>query len=533
MKYTLMFYLDWFVGILPIILLIVLLTVFHWTTTKAAGVTLLITVVTSSIFFKAGAKLMMFEALKGLWNTAAILFIIFPAILLYEVIAEAGCIGAINAGIEKISPNELFKILTIGWVFAGFLQGITGFGVPVAICVPILMGIGVKPIPAVVISLLGQSWGNTFGTLAVAWDVLVDISGISGSDVTTTALYASALLWILNVTVGLLICWLYGKGQGIRQGLVFVIIVSLIHGGGELIVSQFNQSIAAFIPTTLALVSVFAISKLKVYKTEGKLQGSNIMRRKPEAKAEITCENNIKSIVAFSPYIVLVVVTVLLLAVEPINSFLSQWSLGFAFPETQTGQGYVNGAVDKYSPFCPFTDSGTVLLVTCIISYFILKKNKLFKSGAVKRILKRTIEKTKPSACSIALLLIISKLMSGTGQTLLIAQGITMALGSKYAIFSGFIGLIGSFITGSNMSSNILFTDVQVNAASNLGVKSSALLASQTSGAAVGSIISPSKIVLGTTAAESPGEEGAILKILLPVAIVLTFVIGIICRLII
>lgn len=528
-----MFYLSWFVGILPIILLIALLTVFHWTTAKAAGATLMVALMTSAIFFKAGSRLIMYESLKGLWNTAAILFIIFPAILLYEVIAEAGCIGAINAGIEKVSPNELFKILTVGWVFAGFLQGITGFGVPVAICVPILMGIGVKPTMAVVIALLGQSWGNTFGTLAVAWDVLVDISGVSGADMAETALYTSVLLWILNITVGLLICWLYGRGEGIRQGMVFVIIISLIHGGGELALSQVNQSIAAFIPSTLAMVAVFAISKLKMYREEYSFEDSRIMKRLHEAKANDGDGTGIKSIVAFSPYIVLVMVTVLLLAVEPINSFLSKWSVGFAFPETQTGHGYINGAVDKYSPFYPFVDSGTVLLATCIISYFILKKNKLFKDGALRRILKRTLDKVKPSACSIALLLIISKLMSGTGQTLLIAQGITMALGSKYAIFSGFIGLIGSFITGSNMSSNILFTDVQVNAASNLGVKSNALLASQTSGAAVGSVISPSKIVLGTTAAESPGEEGSILKTLLPVAVTLTLIIGIICRLII
>ena len=41
--------------------------------------------------------------------------------------------------------------------------------------------------------------------------------------------------------------------------------------------------------------------------------------------------------------------------------------------------------------------------------------------------------------------------------------------GEQYALLAGFIGLIGSFITGSNMSSNILFTDVQVSAAAGLG----------------------------------------------------------------
>ena len=267
--------LNWIMSMLPIILLIILLAVFRWPTTRAAAVTLVLTLVTSVLFFKADLTLIGYEALKGGWNTATVLFIIFPAILLYQIIAEAGCIEAINEGIGKISPNELFKILTVGWVFAGFLQGITGFGVPVAICVPILMGFGVKPVMAVVISLLGQSWGNTFGTLAVAWDVMTDISGISGSQMTETAFYASLMLWLINAFVGLAICWMYGRLEGIKKGAIFVLSVSLVHGGGELIVSQFNQSIAAFIPATGALAVVILLSKLKIYRQSWIIEDSS------------------------------------------------------------------------------------------------------------------------------------------------------------------------------------------------------------------------------------------------------------------
>ncbi len=102
----------------------------------------------------------------------------------------------------------------------------------------------------------------------------------------------------------------------------------------------------------------------------------------------------------------------------------------------------------------------------------ILKKNGLLKRGALGGILKRAAVMTRPSAASVLFLLIISKIMSGTGQTLVIAQGITEAVGDKYAFVAGFIGLIGSFITGSNMSSNILFTDVQNGAAASLGNRS-------------------------------------------------------------
>ena len=39
----------------------------------------------------------------------------------------------------------------MGWIFESFLQGITGFGVPVAVGAPLLIGIGMKPVWAVVI----------------------------------------------------------------------------------------------------------------------------------------------------------------------------------------------------------------------------------------------------------------------------------------------------------------------------------------------------------------------------------------------
>ena len=102
--------------------------------------------------------------------------------------------------------------------------------------------------------------------------------------------------------------------------------------------------------------------------------------------------------------------------------------------------------------------------------------------------------------------------------------------GDKYAFVAGFIGLIGSFITGSNMSSNILFTDVQNGAATSLGIEAGPLLAAQTSGAAAGSVISPSKIVLGSASAGEHGKEGEVLRALLPPTIVIVLMIGVICR---
>lgn len=432
--------LTWCVSFLPILLLIMLLAVFHISTARAAGVTLLLAVLSALVVYKADIQLVLFESLKGVWSTATILYIIFPALLLYELIAASGAIDVMNDTMRQLSPHELFRILTVGWVFVGFLQGITGFGVPVAICVPMLVALGVRPTMAVIIALLGQAWGNTFGTLAVAWDVLVQISGITGTELHLTARYTALLLWILNLAAGALICWLYDRGRGLRQGAVFVLVISLIHGGGELLVAQYNASIAAFIPATVAMAAILPLSRLPMYRRAYACEGSPMMVRRTSATGAEKPRGAVW--LYFAPYMVLILVTVVLLVIPSVHEALSRWSVGFAFPETRTAYGIVNAATAKYSPFHPLVDSGTVLLLTCIISYALLHGRGLLERSQLRVMLSRTLQKTRPVAVSLILLLIISKLMSGSGQTLVLAQGITHVMGRWYALLAGVLGVI-------------------------------------------------------------------------------------------
>ncbi|WP_279004850.1 L-lactate permease, partial [[Clostridium] scindens] len=125
-------------------------------------------------------------------------------------------------------------------------------------------------------------------------------------------------------------------------------------------------------------------------------------------------------------------------------------------------------------------------------------------------------------------LVIMSKIMGGTGQTSVLADGIARILGKAYVILAPVVGMIGSFMTGSNMSSNILFGEFQVTTASLLHLDKAAILGAQTAGGAIGSAISPSKIILGTTTAGILGSEGQVLKKIIPITLTTTLVIGII-----
>lgn len=59
-----------------------------------------------------------------------------------------------------------------------------------------------------------------------------------------------------------------------------------------------------------------------------------------------------------------------------------------------------------------------------------------------------------------------------------------------------------------------------------LGWELEALLALQTAGGAVGTLLSPSNVLLGTTAAGIAGQEGKVLRGTLPVALLFCAVFG-------
>ena len=96
--------------------------------------------------------------------------------------------------------------------------------------------------------------------------------------------------------------------------------------------------------------------------------------------------------------------------------------------------------------------------------------------------------------------------------------------------FSPFIGLLGSFMTGSNMSSNILFAGFQSTTANLLEVHSAIC----SWGAVIGAHrsearFSPSNIVLGTTTANILGSEGKVLRKIIVITVPAALMIGVFC----
>ncbi len=520
----------WVMAFLPIIVLLILMIKFNWGATEAAAIGLLITAFTGVAFYKADFFLLAVESAKGIWSAMTILLIVWTAILMYQVGDEARAFLVIRNGMRRLLPNELLLVIAMGWIFESFLQGITGFGVPVAVGAPLLIGIGVHPLWAVIIPLLGQAWGNTFGTLAAAWDSLAMSAGLTVGSAAyfKTALWTAAFLFLWNIVTGVAICWFYGKGKALKKGLPAIAVMALIQGGGELLLSQVNTTLSCFLPSCISLVVLLVLGRMKLYREEWSLEDSPIMNRESAAAGGGEAPEGMTLVQAFVPYFLLSAITLVVLLVKPINAFLGQFSIGLAFPETATGYGYVNEASANFSPLALFTHASMFLFVSSIIGLFYYKSHGWIHGGGVKRVFVKSISMTMPSGIAVIGLVIMSRIMGGTGQTVVLANGIANVLGKAYVILAPFVGLLGTFMTGSNMSSNILFGDFQMTTASLLHVDASAVLGAQSAGGAIGSAVSPSKIILGTTTANILGSEGQVMKKILGITVPATIVIGVI-----
>lgn len=520
--------LTWGGAALPIILLLFLLVGRRWSAVEAAAIGAGTAFIVASTVYSATLDVIGTEIGKGVWNSVSIIAVIIPAVLIYEISYETKAFSAIQQELTRLIPDKLLQVLTMGWCFTSFLQGPSGFGVPVAVAAPLLIGIGVRPFWAVMVPLMAHAWGNTFGTLGLGWEALVQQTSLEGDMVAywSAALWTGILTGFLCVFSGAAICFFYGGLRGLRHGWPAVLVLGTIMAGGQLVLSQLTPTLSLVIPSTLALGAAFFLARLPRYRNETSLAKTSPMldldRKSDTEKARLTLNE------AMLPYYILVGISVIVLLTPPINSFLSAWKVSFSFPETVTRYGFTNKAYAVYGPVSWLTHSGFFLLVASLLAYGYFSARNLMPAGGLGRVLVNTLKKSVPSAISVVLLLIMSKIMTGSGQVAVLAAGTAEVTGQNYVFLAPFVGMLGSFMSSSNVSSNILFGQFQENMGLLTGKKVALLLAAQTSGATIGTMFSPSKVLLGTTTAGIVGQEGAIIKKLIGIALIAATVMGLI-----
>jgi lactate permease len=451
--------------------------------------------------------------------------------LLYQITKQAGAYDALRKGIAAFSRNDLFIILALAWVFASFLQGIAGFGAPVAVVVPLLLAMGVKPIPAVVMGIVAHAWARFFGTLGVGWLALLRVSSLE--DVVRAAYESAILILIPTYLGGLIIVWLYGKGPAVRHAWPLVLILGTILGFGQLLAAFVSPELSTFLGAAVAMLALYPLSRWKRY-------GEPIPRHeipdRPGMVETPASEHKETAPVmglamSFLPYIVLPAITLSVLLIPWLNAMLVQFRVGLPFPAVDTGFGVQNAAVAQYAPISVLTHPGAMLLVTSLIVWIVYRAGGYYQAWAKREksesLWYALLIDAVPASVPVIAFLVTSRILDHSGQTLTLAYGIAaVSPPLVYAGIASVIGALGAFMTSSSTASNVLFGGVQSNVAHLHGISRETIIAAQAAGSAYGNAIAPANVVLGTSIAGVKGQEGAVLRITMPWTILVAVLTG-------
>lgn len=162
---TALFIVQWIFAFSPIFTVLVLMIFKNWSGSRAGAAGWFVALIAATLVFGAHPKLLAYSQMKGVLLSLNVLYIIWAALLLYNIVNETGAIKAISIGIERFSGDKSIQILIFGWLFASFLQGVAGYGVPIAVVAPLLFSLGFSPVVAVAVPAIRHSWSVTFGSM--------------------------------------------------------------------------------------------------------------------------------------------------------------------------------------------------------------------------------------------------------------------------------------------------------------------------------------------------------------------------------
>jgi lactate permease len=500
--------LDWFLAFLPILTILVLMLRFRWGGSKAGAVAWLMALLLAALRFGAGWQVLAYAQLKGLLLTLFVVYIIWGALLFFRVTDEAGAVAVIGQGLPRLTPDRGLQALLLGWVFSAFLQGMGGFGVPVAVVAPLLIGLGFPPVAAIVIPSVGHPWAVTFGSLGSSFFALMAATRLSGEEL---APWSAILLGLACLGCGAATLWVAGGRRTLQAGLAPMLVIGLAMGITQFVaVTNGLWSIGAMLAGLVGLAVGVAWARWRAGR-----QSLGV----PSAPA-----SGMSIGWALLPYGLLVAI-VLIALIPPIKAFLGQVVIRVQFPELTTARGWAIPAGTGRT-INIFGHAGAQLAYASIITYLLYHWRGHYKPGAIWRIAEGVVKKGSRSSLGTAAMVGMALTMEHAGMTYLLAEGIARAAGQAFPFAAPFIGALGAFMTGSNTNSNVVFGELQQSVAALIGLSPLIILAAQTAGGAVGSAFAPAKIIVGCSTVEA--EEGPVLKSVMRYGLVIVAVLALV-----
>lgn len=512
-------------GILPLAAFFVLLGVFKVPTHFCALISLALAVVIAIVGFHMPIGYSLLSAGYGAaFGFFPIIYIIIAAVWLYNLTEKSGRAADVRAVFNAVSRGDRrVQIVLVAFCFCGLLEGLAGFGAPVAIVAAVLVTLGIDPLKAAVITMVGNAINVCYGAMSIPLTTAGRLGGTKGADV---AFAAGHLTPFFVCWLPLLLIVIADGLRGLKQLWMLGLVTGVVSAFGHLFVaSYFSYELTAVLSSLMGFAAASLL--LVVWKPttpEDHLSADN---------TELTTS---RAILGLMPYwLVVIVFGVAKLWTLGINvpKFLA--SFAFKFPWPGLDGNLIDPITKKTSTGTIFSVSlmdnpGTMIILTALVVSIVFgltdsdgKYPFSFAEGI--KTFGTTIVNLRMAILTIATIMALAFVMNFSGQTVAIGAFLAGA-GGLFAFLSPVLGWIGTAVTGSATSANALFAKLQATAASGAKLNPNILLAANSIGGGIGKIVSPQNLAIAATAISKPGSEPEILRKVAPYSFLLLIILS-------
>ncbi|MEA3161662.1 MAG: lactate permease [Gammaproteobacteria bacterium] len=508
--------LSFFVAILPIATVLVLLGILRRPAWQAAlaglivGLILAITVwgLPAPIAFAAASN----GAVFALWP---VMWIVINALFVYNIAVSSGRFDAFRAWIVKHLPNDRrIVLIVIAFCFGALLEGVAGFGTPVAITSSLLIMCGFPALEAIVFVLIFNTTPVAFGALGTPVTVLAQVTGLPAP---ALAAMIGRQLPIMAVILPFYVMALYGGWRSIRSLWPVLAVAGVSFGLAQFGASNYldytlTDVFAAL--TSLAVTLLF----LQVWRPAPSSEFA-IAHSSTEKQSPIT-----KDVPAWQGWMPWLIVTATVI-VWTYFKVAAKGQYAIPWPNLDKVVAITLYNDKPYAAvwtFQPLATGTAILLAAFIVALLVrLPFTELLQCAV------RTVRQIWQAVVTVMFIVALAYVMnySGLAYTLGLAVSST---GRWFVLFSPFLGWIAVFLSGSDTSGNALFGNLQVVAARQLGLNPLLFAATNSSGGVLGKMISPQNIATGVSVTNLKGQEGAVLARTFIHSIILTLVLVVI-----
>ena len=503
--------LSFLVAVLPLAAVLVLLGVVRrpaWQASLAGiGVALALAIGVWKMPVGIALNSLASGATFALWP---VMWIVFNALILYNITVASGRFAAFRAWMLDNLPNDRRVVLVvIGFAFGCLLEGISGFGTPVAITSALLISLGFAPLDALTYTLIFNTAPVAFGALGAPITTLGAVTQIH--DVTLGAMIGRQVPFIA-LLLPFYVVFLFGGWRAVR-GVWPVLLVA----GGSFGLAQFvssnwlGYSLTDVLSSMTSLVATLLFLKVwrapvdPAYSLDLPAQDA-----RPERKP---------AIYGWMPWLLLsaVVMAWIHFGWSTIGQQRIEW------PGLHRGVFITtyNRPYDAVWTFQPLTTGTAILAATVLISMLISLPVRLFIEAV-----RDAAKQVWLPAVTTMLIVGLAYLVNYSGMAFTLGLGVA-SVGPVFPLLSAFLGWLAVFLSGSDTSGNALFGNLQVVAAQKLGFDPVLMAASNSSGGVMGKMISPQNICTGTSITGMRGQEGRVLARTFKHSVILTLMLGV------